>query len=248
MPDQNQQSIAPKNKKGLKIFLAILVVLLVGVIGYVVLFLVPQAVVAPGASEVASKKEKVIMCGGVAGIKCQNGMICKMSGNYPDAAGICVKVESTNEVDTSDWQIYRNEELGFEFKYPDSWFSYNIKKIREDGAFDYLIDKAKLPSLVFESYEYKDRPIETPSFSFNVIRFSNIESYYKSVKNETCTNLVERKINGLTFFEFHCTEFIGDNYYITEQCGLVFSFSASAIFKANLETIINTFTVDCKIN
>ena len=33
----------------------------------------------------------------------------------------------TSDVDTSDWEIYRNEELGFEVKYPEDWH------YREDG-------------------------------------------------------------------------------------------------------------------
>jgi hypothetical protein len=33
--------------------------------------------------------EKPMMCGGIAGAKCAPGYMCKMEGNYPDAAGVC---------------------------------------------------------------------------------------------------------------------------------------------------------------
>ena len=33
-------------------------------------------------------KEK--FCGGIAGIKCPEGYICQLDGNYPDAAGTCI--------------------------------------------------------------------------------------------------------------------------------------------------------------
>jgi hypothetical protein len=33
------------------------------------------------------------MCGGIAGFQCEEGLTCRMEGNYPDAAGTCVKSE-----------------------------------------------------------------------------------------------------------------------------------------------------------
>jgi hypothetical protein len=34
------------------------------------------------------------MCGGIAGFMCEEGLKCILDGNYPDAAGICVKEEA----------------------------------------------------------------------------------------------------------------------------------------------------------
>lgn len=33
------------------------------------------------------------MCAGIAGLLCQEGLICQLEGSYPDASGICVKQE-----------------------------------------------------------------------------------------------------------------------------------------------------------
>lgn len=37
-------------------------------------------------------------CGGIAGIKCPEGYICQLDGNYPDAAGTCINKTSPVEL------------------------------------------------------------------------------------------------------------------------------------------------------
>lgn len=37
------------------------------------------------------KSQKAPICGGIAGVTCAKGFICKLDGNYPDAQGSCVK-------------------------------------------------------------------------------------------------------------------------------------------------------------
>lgn len=32
------------------------------------------------------------ICGGIAGFVCDEGLTCRYQGNYPDAAGVCVKL------------------------------------------------------------------------------------------------------------------------------------------------------------
>jgi len=40
---------------------------------------------------IVKKPEQGKFCGGIAGIKCPDGFVCKYNGNYPDAGGTCVK-------------------------------------------------------------------------------------------------------------------------------------------------------------
>ena len=57
------------------------------------------------------------------------------------------KLEDRNKIidqfDTSDWQTYQNEELGFEVKYPEDWIKKNIEDVyfdiqfRKDISFDH---------------------------------------------------------------------------------------------------------------
>jgi len=45
---------------------------------------------------IVKKPKQGKFCGGIAGIKCPDGFVCKYSGNYPDAGGTCVKNWLTN--------------------------------------------------------------------------------------------------------------------------------------------------------
>lgn len=60
--------------------------------------------------------------------------------------------EALAEVDTSDWEVYRNEELGFEFKYP-----RNLD-IKDDGEKIYVIANLPWPqrgtSLIISKVEH----------------------------------------------------------------------------------------------
>jgi len=60
-------------------------------------------------SNIAKIKE---LCGGVAAIQCGEGLECRLSGNYPDVSGICVRIETVEAASgiTSD-QVKVNEEL-----------------------------------------------------------------------------------------------------------------------------------------
>jgi hypothetical protein len=43
--------------------------------------------------------------------------------------------QEADQVDTSDWKTYRNEEIGVEFQYPSKWGE--IKERKEQGCYDY---------------------------------------------------------------------------------------------------------------
>lgn len=44
-----------------------------------------------------------------------------------------------SKVDATAWQTYRNEEYGFEFRYPSSWFAKEIVNIEENNIWDNII-------------------------------------------------------------------------------------------------------------
>ena len=72
------------------------------------------------------------------------------------------------EIDTSNWQVYKNEEYGFEVKYPEGW---KAKKFKSSclGLGDCAIDCDKMPEecdvVGFSFYNENDATLESTSIS-----------------------------------------------------------------------------------
>ncbi len=48
--------------------------------------------------------------------------------------------EPAEEIDTSDWQVYRNEEYGYELLFPNTWKGYEVKS-GKDTTYNYDFQK-----------------------------------------------------------------------------------------------------------
>jgi hypothetical protein len=70
----------------------------------------------------------------------------------------------TKEVDTSDWQIYRNEEFGFEVRYPTDWETTHFKT--EEQRLPRYPTELQIFSFAFQDIETKNRdPLDEKSLS-----------------------------------------------------------------------------------
>lgn len=97
-----------------------------------------------------------------------------------------------NTLDTSDWEIYKNEEFGFEVKYPEEWGFYVLKK----GDLLGLVDKdnsgiefTKNNSSVGIRIFFSDEP-------FSLVRQRKIE-WIQSGDNGFYKDIIKDSITGI---------------------------------------------------
>jgi len=78
----------------------------------------PEAVLEEQPSE-------TIECGGLADIQCPDNFRCLKTGMRPDAKKICM-AKQPSEIDISNWETYRNDDVGFEVEHPPGWRGFGV--------------------------------------------------------------------------------------------------------------------------
>ncbi len=104
-------------------------------------------------------------------------------------------VNGKDEIDTSGWQVYRNEEYGYELRYPKNWaiedsttFSFRIKN---DGSYFWL----SMPPLGF-GYNRQDAKIS------KIIIDDNIEAEKLEFTDTIIVNFKKDDTDGLIRFKY----------------------------------------------
>lgn len=118
-----------------------------------------------------------------------------------------VKPITEEDLDISKWKTYRNEEYGFEFKYPESIFELNADVSANDTLVIYLVRKfdihRSMAAIVLQInlYESKTKRIALPRsgavdflgkkgriLSYEVHVPDEMKAYYSIVNNGTCNH------------------------------------------------------------
>lgn len=101
----------------------------------------------------------VAVVGGFWYVKSQEAAIIEKSLTTKEENKQEIIPVSTEEIDRSNWQTYRNEEYDFEFKYPQEW-------IIEESTNETMA--------VFDKLLVKIRPIETNDENKNLVFYVNV--------------------------------------------------------------------------
>ncbi len=145
--------------------------------------------------------------------------------------------EAASAPDTSNWKTYRNEEYGFEFKYPENWEKFFGDSVRE------------------VSFGTKNKPDDYPfslglyieeSFDNLKIRYGLKETDFVTYTKSQGYPSFDKKINGIDWI---CIDHSGDGPgdiigcdFETSNKNLIFmNFSMASVAEAEMDKILSTF-------
>lgn len=117
------------------------------------------------------------------------------------------RATTTEDIDMSDWKVYRNEEYGFEVKYPESWLIY--QDINTNNGAPLVIKDDKFQSCFFNVWildKKIGKPLNEEFFKKDSLKINNF-----LLADKLIYNVVED--SPITKFEY--IEFKKDKYFYT---------------------------------
>jgi hypothetical protein len=133
--------------------------------------------------------------------------------------------DDVSEIDTSDWKIYRNEEFGFEMKYPRDWTNENRESVvlfSENGPIGndfgfratekniygypfsihifYIPNIKNVGELKYFDFAHKGEII---SYDYDIIKIGHAQEEFFKIKEKKGSFIAYIKINNQNYFEIN---------------------------------------------